>query len=139
MEDSKDDKTTPPIICPVPLWELDKAHQFFSGKDVSEMFVRTRLFEDDVFAEFTIAELIELKWYRDISSLILQYKKWHEVGVLEWIPDQRVHQETSPFSVYFSETKIPELYLTEEPDHSHWGPVKYWGERRTPRESWELD
>ncbi|WP_290280293.1 hypothetical protein [Corynebacterium faecale] len=139
MEGSKEEKAASLTICAVPLWELGGDHQFSSEEDILNLIVRIRLFEDDIFAEFTIAELIELNWYKNLSSLILQYKKWRESGVLEWIPEQRVHQETSPFSDYFSETKISELYLTEEPDHSHWGPVKYWGERRTPREPWEPD
>lgn len=123
------------ILSPVPIWEINPSD--FSTEAVSELVVRIKLFEDQAFAEFTLSELLYVHRYKNIESMIQQFRKWHEAGFIEWVPEQRLHREKLPFSEYFPTTKNPDFYLDPSQKAAQWEPGKYFGQRKTPQEPWE--
>lgn len=125
------------ILSPIPIWEINPDAPEFSDKSIGELVVRIKLFEDQEFAEFTLSELLYVHRYKNIEALIQQFREWHKAGFVKWVPEQRLHKETLPFSEYFPQTKNPDFFLNPSEKRPQWKPGKYFGQRKTPLEPWE--
>ena len=92
-----------------PVWSMEDVHKV----NPQESFVRIRLYEDRVIAEFTLAELCSFFGIDGIDCLRRQFEVWREIGAFTWNLETKVHLETRPFKEYFSKSKLAECYAPQ--------------------------
>ncbi|MDK8764441.1 hypothetical protein QP922_11500 [Corynebacterium sp. MSK218] len=108
-----------------PIWDVESD----ANIDPVENFVRIRLHEDSVVAEFTIAELCSFFGINGYDCLQRQFKAWYDVNAFAWDSEDKVHCEQIPFSEYFVPSKIHECYSPQPLPEATNGVVK-WGMKK---------
>ncbi|MDO4762242.1 MAG: hypothetical protein Q4A31_10015 [Corynebacterium sp.] len=110
----------------IPLWEIP--HD--STLDQDQYFVRTRLFNDTVIAEFGLRELRSFFGIKSLNCLKQQFLKWHEIGAYQWNAQGFIHEELKPFKQYFEESKIEECYAPQPLPEPIDGAIR-WGMKKS--------
>lgn len=108
-----------------PIWDVESD----ANIDPVENFVRIRLHEDSVVAEFTIAELCSFFGINGYDCLQRQFKAWYDVNAFAWDSEDKVHCEQIPFSEYFVLSKIHECYSPQPLPETTNGIVR-WGMKK---------
>ncbi|KKO81307.1 hypothetical protein WU87_00935 [Corynebacterium minutissimum] len=108
-----------------PIWDVESN----ANIDPDESFVRIRLHEDSVVAEFTIAELCSFFGIDGFDCLQRQFKAWYDLNAFAWDSEDKVHCEQIPFSEYFVLSKIHECYSPQPLPEAINGIVR-WGMKK---------
>lgn len=108
-----------------PIWDVESN----ANIDPDESFVRIRLHEDSVVAEFTIAELCSFFGINGFDCLQRQFKAWYGLNAFAWDSKGKVHCEQIPFSEYFVLSKIHECYSPQPLPEATNGTVR-WGMKK---------
>ncbi|QQU94047.1 hypothetical protein [Corynebacterium aurimucosum] len=108
-----------------PIWDVESNVNI----DPDESFVRIRLHEDSVVAEFTIAELCSFFGINGFDCLQRQFKAWYGLDAFAWDSKLKVHCEQIPFSKYFVLSKIHECYSLQPLPEATNGVVR-WGMKK---------
>ena len=77
-----------------PMWDVPDIETL----DLHENYMRLRLFQDEVFAECSIYELLWFFGIKDAPTLLEQFRVWNKTGALEWLKEDKHPTRTNPAS-----------------------------------------
>ncbi|WP_185969407.1 hypothetical protein [Corynebacterium glutamicum] len=109
-----------------PMWDVPDIETL----DLHENYMRLRLFQDEVFAECSIYELLWFFGIKDAPTLLEQFRVWSATGALEWLEEDHIHQETLPFAEYVDLTRV-QLEPTRHPSPEPVDGIYIFGSKKT--------
>ena len=77
-----------------PMWDVPDIETL----DLHENYMRLRLFQDEVFAECSIYELLWFFGIKDALILREQFRVWSTTGALKWLKEDKHPTRTNPAS-----------------------------------------